>query len=907
MITTARMRQRLNYWALLGLGVCVLVVFPGSAAGAPEAQQPKLARDVKQGRPPARHRPRGAVRNRDDIKRRTVGAPGSSSRSVSSHDGPPDFRNRGTTGAGSSRGLRGRNTGAQNPRGTAGAGTSGEEAWSNVELPPELTAGIEFKKPKRGQRFTFNFQDAALIELIKTISNITGKSFILGGKVPNIKASIYAPTKITAQEAYRVFLSVLRVNGLTVVPSGRYLKILPVANPTSQNTPIFNRRRAPSSDQIVTRLHPLEHVSAEEILDVLGRFKSTEGDITVYAPTNTLIITDYGSAIRRLLKLIAILDKPGTGEQIWIEPINYADANEMADRIVEIFDVAATGKRRPGAAAKAGKAKGRRGAAAKGTASVVGQESSDTKITKILPDERTNSLIIVASENAYLRILELIKRLDIPIAGEGTLHVHRLQHADATELAKTLNTLSRGARRGGGTGKKKGKGATGGDLSGLFEGELQISADKATNSLVVVSSLRDYIRLKGVIEQLDMIQRQVFVEAVIMEVSLDKNRELGLGFHAGNMVDMGLGDDQSLIYGTSQPTDKLNSLLLSAGTMSGLAAGIRGPEIEGTEDLLGVGISIPAFGVVLQALQTNSDVNVLSMPHILATDNEEASISVGENVPIQQGYNPAGAMLANAARQAGGGNNTGNLAGLMGGFGGFGGFGGMGMNIGRQNVGLELKITPHINDDDQVRLEINLKVEEIKTADSSLNPNISRQHANTTSVVADQQTIVIGGLITDNEVITTQKVPVLGDIPIIGMLFKHKSKLQKKRNLVIFLTPYIIRSADDFREIYTRKMNEQREFIERYTAFEYHRVDPHLDWTRTNGGLAEINNIIRRAEEDEILRAKSELETTVEHTPKEPIRFNQKKAAPVETPAGSGQPAETDSVQTMEFQLQEGD
>ncbi|MDD5307757.1 MAG: type II secretion system secretin GspD [Deltaproteobacteria bacterium] len=763
-------------------------------------------------------------------------------------------------------------------------GKGGAAGWDGVGVPDEMAVGIEYKAPKRGTRFSFNLVDADLIELIKIIGNITGKSFIMGGKVPNIKATIYAPTKITADEAYQAFLSVLQVNGLTVMPAGRYLKVLQLGGSTAQNTPIL-ARNVPPGDQIVTRLQPLEHVAAEDLAQLLDRFKSPEGDLTVYAPTNTIIITDYGTSIQRLLKLIGLLDVPGTGEQIWIEPVNYASASELADRISEIFDISGGGAKRPEAPKSAKRSKAGREAGGSQAAAVVGEQDTETKISKILADERTNSLIIVASESAYLRILELVKQLDIPIAGEGTIHVHRLQHADATELSKTLSSLSRGSR-----GTQQGKGKTGGTAvappgpggegsSALFEGEMQISADKATNSLVIVSSLRDYVSLKEVIDALDTMQRQVFVEAVIMEVSLDKNRDLGLGFHAGNTFDT--GDGQALVYGSSQPNDKLNSLLLGPGAMSGLAAGVRGPDLPGTEDLLGTGVSIPAFGVALQALQTNSDVNVLSTPHILATDAVEAQITVGENVPVQQGYNPAGSLLGLASAAGKSSSSASGLSalGALGGYGGLGGF-----SISRQNVGLTLKITPHINDDNQVRLEMDLEISEVKSIDSNMGPNISKQNAVTTSVVRDQQTIVIGGLITDNQVETTQKVPVLGDIPILGFFFRHKSSLTKKRNLLIFMTPYIIRTADDFREIFSRKMAERREFIERYTAFEYHRIDPHLDWSRTNGAVAEMNLIIKTAEDSERLKTLSNLSTATEHTPKQPIKFANVAKSGAETP-----------------------
>jgi general secretion pathway protein D len=849
----------------------------GSASPAPDDEDQedgtRRARPVAKPRRGAAGQPGKAMISADDLKSTVMSK--SKGKVVSS---TKPGQKKGSGGSGDDE-KKGGGKGEDDKEKKGGGGKGGEggaSPWSSVNLPQELAVGIEYQKPKKGTKFAFNLVDADLIELIKIIGNITGKSFILGGKVPNIKATIYAPTQITAGEAYQAFLSVLQVNGLTVIPAGRYLKILAVGGSTGQNTPIVKGKGVPPGDQIVTRLHRLEHVSADELAALLDRFKSPDGDITVYAPSNMLIITDYGSSIRRLLKLVKLLDVPGIGEQIWIEPINYADASELADRIIEIFDVGETaapaakakpkkGKKKP---KKGGRDPGRSGASSSGP-SVFGGDD-DSKISKILADERTNSLIIVSSEASYLRILELVKQLDVPIAGEGTLHVHKLQHADADELAKVLNELSRGSRGGG----KKGKGGKGGGegAASLFEGEMQISADKATNSLVIVASLRDYLSLKSVIDALDTMKRQVYVEAVIMEVSLDKNRDLGFAFHMGNTFDT--RGDSSLIYGSSQPTDQMSSLMLGPGALSGLAAGIRGPDLEGTEDLLGPGISIPAFGVVLQALQTNSDVNVLSTPHILATDNVEAAITVGENVPVQQGFNPAGALLSSAlgGARSGGTQGTSGL-GALGAMGGMGGMGGFGYSIGRQNVGLTLKITPFINDDDQVRLEIDLEISEVKSVDSSMGPNISKQNAVTTSVVADQQTIVIGGLITDNQVETTHKVPVLGDIPIIGFFFRHKTSLIKKRNLLIFLTPYIVRGPDDFREIFNRKMAERREFIERYTAFEYHRYDPHLDWSRTNGAVAVINEVIAEAEEDERLRALSEIDDEVEHTPKPPIQF----------------------------------
>jgi len=216
------------------------------------------------------------------------------------------------------------------------------------------------------------------------------------------------------------------------------------------------------------------------------------------------------------------------------------------------------------------------------------------------------------------------------------------------------------------------------------------------------------------------------------------------------------------------------------------------------------------------------------------------------------------------------GTNTANSAGLA----GYGGLASVGNQYSRKDVSLTLKITPHINDDNQVRLEIDLKVSFVKSVDPQSGPSISQKMAKTTAVVGDQKTIVIGGLITDSEVQTVRKVPVLGDIPILVALFRSKSTKKIKQNLLIFLTPYIIRNADDFRAIFERKMAERREFIERWTAFEHRKINPHLDWERTSGVISTINSVVKEAENNEELRKQSEISGDVEHNRKNPITFN---------------------------------
>lgn len=731
---------------------------------------------------------------------------------------------------------------------------------SPVPAEAQLQSNIDYEPMPSGQRIQFNLQDVDLPVLVRIISNITGRRFILGAKARSIKATVFSPEEVTAGEAYRAFLAVLQSNGMTVVPAGRYWVITESAGAAQEAVPVYrDGESTPSDARMVTRIHRLRHVGAEEIANLLNRFKSRDGDVTPYPPTNTVIITDFGTNVQRLLVILQELDVAGTGERIWVEPVHYADAEELAQKIQEVFEATGIAASAQQGGRRAVQEEVKPGTATPGRDGAAG-ETVVTRLTKVLAEPRTNALIIVATEPAYLQVLELVRRLDVPVSGEGEIHVHALQHADAEELAGVLNSLVTGT----GIGSTRRSGRTGGAAAQAqpaqgeaFAGQVRLQADTATNSLVIVSSPRDYAALRQVIAQLDIPRRQVFVEAVIMEVSLERLRNLGISFHGGDMVDT--GGEQSLVYGGFYP---LSTIAVDTNALQGLAVGMRGFELEGSDQTLLPGVSIPAFGVLLSALQTDNDVNVLSTPNILATDNVAAEIMVGGNIPVQQGgYGGAGA-LASLAGQAGGA-NAGALSSMLGGLNPY-------VSVGYQKVGITLKITPQINESDQVRLEIELEVSEV-TGESSLGPIIGQKTAKTTSVVRDQQTVVIGGLMTDSEVETVEKVPFLGDIPILGYLFRHTRTRITKRNLLIFLTPYIIRDPSDFRRIFNRKMEERREFIEQISALREREWSPNIDYSRSNGLFEEINRTMVELEEEEQLRLQMEQTPPPEHRPSEPI------------------------------------
>jgi len=744
--------------------------------------------------------------------------------------------------------------------------------------------GLEDRPSSRvppGARVDFTLEDADLPDLVRMISRITGKRFILPGKARSIKATVASEAPVTAAEAYRAFLSILELNGMTIVPSGRYLKIVETSGAESQPLPLYTDGEAtPRDDRYVTRMHRVQNVSAEDVATLLGRFKSREGNITAYAPTNTIIMTDTGTNIRRMLRILQEIDVPRTGEQIWIEPIHYANAAEMAARLQEIFPSAGGGSgggtaskatptprratpRRPGQPAQAAAAAG---------PTTVGSRSGESRITNIIPDERTNSLIILATERAYLRILEVIRALDIPVEGEGSIHVHQLQYADSEQMATTLQSLV-----GGGGGASASKRATkqggataaaGGTGGPSFEGDIAVQAHKATNSLLITSSLHDYVALRRVIQRLDVSPRQVFIEAVIMELSVQRSSSLGLSFHGG--VPDAPEEGALSLFGFEAQTSALDPSSL----LTGLAVGIRGPEVPQSAQLLGV--SIPSFGVVLNAIANSGDVNVLSTPHIIAMDNIQAEITVGANVPLQTsgllGLGGAGGglgALAGAAGQQGGAAGLAGLAGL-GALGG--GLGGLGGGVQRQNVGTTIRITPHINDAGEIRMEIEEEISEAGEAQGTLGVvPINQRIAKTQVVVRDQETIVIGGLMRDRVSTSEDKIPILGDIPLLGVLFRRQSTTTQKTNLLLFLTPYIIRSPADLRAIFERKMRERQEFIDRYFVFSDSGYTPATDYSRTRGLVGEILNTIEAEAERQRLMQEMESRPPPEHVPRPPI------------------------------------
>ena len=726
---------------------------------------------------------------------------------------------------------------APNPVKVSNKGSETSERLTVTEIDPGVEKGPDRAQVRKKGRFQLDFEKVEIDKLIQTMSDLTGKLFILPDNIRGAKISIIGPEHgrqgVTVDEAYAAFLAALDAAGLSLYETGRYTKVIEKrqAKQSVLRTVVDGERYA-TNEQMMTRLVRLKYAEADPIKALLANFTTREGDIQSY--NDLLIITDLGINQRRLERIVEQLDQPSASDQIRVFKIEYATASEIAEKLQQIFDdKKAAGSKGKGAAPKK---RPRPGKPTPATTASDSADESDASLSQIIADDRTNKLIVMANELAHERVEMLLKHLDTPVSGEGQVRVYYLANANAEELASTLSTIIQGTSGSSSGGKKLGNRAgakpppgnaqsSGGAES--FTGEVKVTADKGTNSLVILANNNDYKSLVKVIEKLDIARRQVFVEAVIMEVNLEDNTEFGLSAHGGDLFDIS-GQESGAVLGSQIGSATSLGGILSLASLSGFLAGLQGPSIEA------FGVTIPAFSIVLQALQKSTDVNVLSTPHILTSDNEEAEISVGQNVPFQSGYSSTLSSLS------GGVSSLSNLSGLLGGYG----------TIQRTNVELKLKIKPQINESDFIRLEIDESTEEIASQDATLGPTTSKRAAKTTVVARDQQSVVIGGLIQDRTVNSVEKIPLLGDIPVLGRLFRTTSKKKQKTNLLLFLTPYIVRDQADFRRIFERKMKERQAFVEQFYGRQPGYEVP-IDYTRKAGPIARMLRI-RQDEMDKL-------------------------------------------------------
>ncbi|NIQ38319.1 MAG: type II secretion system secretin GspD [Proteobacteria bacterium] len=609
------------------------------------------------------------------------------------------------------------------------------------------------QQPSGKELITVNFQDTDLRVVIRFISELTGKNFIVDSKVKG-RVTVISPTKITIEEAYRMFESILEVEGYTTVPAGRIIKIIPARDAKSRGIDTIpdREKRVLRGEQFVTRIIHLDYIDAASVTPIIKPLVSKESSLVTYTYTNDIILTDTIPNVQKILDILSELDVEGFQVEITVLPLEFANATDLAAEILSIFEVKA--------APTAPERRRKRQPAVTG----VGPQ----RVVKIIPDERTNSLIVLASGDDTRQVEELVTSLDVPPPkGKGRINVIYLKNADAEELAQTLQEITAPG--------KKTAAAAPGQKPVELAGEVAIVPDKATNSLVITASPQDFEVLKDVIEQLDIRRLQVFVEGLIMEISADRFRELALQFRFApeDLATDATQADTEVFGGTvfgGVPQDPFAT--------EGLVLGVA----KGT--ITFGGVSFLNISALIAAVESDSEANILSTPHLLTTDNEEAELVVAENVPFRV-------------------RTTATASGFP------------VEEIERRDVGVTLRITPQISEGDFLKLNIYQETSQVQpagTVEGASDLTTLKRSTKTTVVVKDGQTVVISGLIAENILDSVSKVPWLGDIPVLGHLFRATARTKRKNNLVIIITPHIIRTSRDLEDVYKQKREEVEEF-----------------------------------------------------------------------------------------------
>jgi general secretion pathway protein D len=728
-----------------------------------------------------------------------------------------------------------------------------------------------------------NFQNVDIPVLAKFISEITGKNFIIDESVRG-KVTIISPTKVTPEEAYQAFQSALQIKGFTTVQTGKTIKIIPSRNVRS-DAPLTESQLPAQSrgDEYVTRMIKLKNVDASSLVTVVQPMISHDGLVAAYPEDNTLIITDDAYNVERLLKIIGSLDVQGMQKNVAVIPLKLAFAGELAPEIEQIM----------------GARENQQGGQRPGIGVVAPAASSSGTAFKIIPDERTNSLIVLAGPLQMNQIQDIVAKLDIqPPNATSRIHVYRLKNAQALEMLQVLsnllggggspttlspttgkgslgrgsalgmfNGLGGGMGGGGGygggyggygssgygglgggmMGSSFGGGGFGGGMSGMggmgggggigggmgmmrssgssfgssgatmsvssgggatgpggrnpdFVSPVNVTADPATNALVVSAAPQDWQTLKQIIDELDVPRTQIFVQAIVVEVSAERTKDIGVEFQASTNISgstLGIGQ---LNFGNLQTA--LGNPLGLTGLGIGLASGsmcsipqtVAGAVAGATTGSTTTSstIKVPCDVALMTALETDTHANVLSAPTLLTADNEEAMIIVGQNLPF------VGSAAANAGLP-----------------------GQIFNSVDRQNVGITLDMVPQVAEGDYVKLDLYEEVSNVLngTQNNPLGPTTTIRSASTEVFVQNHRTAVIGGLLSSQDTIQNQGVPYISNIPVLGNLFSNKSSDRQKLNLLVFLTPHVVRTRTQLRAL---ALDERQKFINSLGRREMH-------------------------------------------------------------------------------------
>ncbi|MGN6520166.1 MAG: type II secretion system secretin GspD [Dokdonella sp.] len=597
-------------------------------------------------------------------------------------------------------------------------------------------------------RHTLNLKDADIQALIATVSEITGKNFIIGPNVEG-KVTVVSARPMKPDEIYDVFLSVLRVHGFAAVPAGSMIKIVPETTAQQDGSTGVNGLAARAADELVTEIVPVKHVSAAELVPILRPLMPQGGQLVAHASSNSLVVSDRAGNVQRLADIVRRIDTVSDAEVEMI-PLRHANAAELARTLTMLGDD--------------------KGAVANGEAA------------RVFADTRTNSILLAGAKNGRLKMRALIAHLDTPVDNGGDTQVIYLHYANAKDLVPILQgvagTLSGIAPP---TAAKGGEGGT----AGASPATIQAHAE--TNALVISAPPAIFRSLAQVVRQLDIRRNQVLIEAVIAEVADQTASEIGVQWQ------MPLGKDGQHVIGGTNFTGTFpgNNIIAAAQNPLGVGNGLNLGYIDGT---VTIGRNtIFQLGALVTALRGDGKSNILSTPSVLTLDNQEAEIKVAQEVPFLTGQYSTNAVQATTT-------GTTN-AGITNPF----------QTIERKDVGLVLKVKPQINEGEAVRLDIHQEVSSIAPSVSGAVDLVTNKRELTTSVlVKDDSLLVLGGLIDNQAKDNVQKVPALGDIPLLGNLFRYRTNDRSKKDLMVFLHPKILRDAATEAAVSSEKYNYMR-------------------------------------------------------------------------------------------------
>ncbi len=616
---------------------------------------------------------------------------------------------------------------------------------------------------------TLNFVNADIEAVAATIGQMTQRNFLIDPRVKGT-VNIVSSRPVAPSAAYDIFLSALRLQGYAAVEADGVVKILPEADAKLHLRSVAPR--ATDGDRMVTRVYTLKYESASQLLPVLRPIISPNNPIAVYAANNTVVITDYADNLRRIDRIIDAIDRPGGGEPVLL-PLRHAAAADIVAMVNRVY--------------------------ADGAA----QADARGRVT-VAADSRTNTVIVRADNPARLqRIREMVQHLDAPTGAAGNIHVVYLKNAEAVRVAETLRAVVSGepapiqvasaaplvtAPSGPGQPLAGGPGpapASAAALGAGGRGGGMVQADPAANAVIISAPDAVYANLRAVIDKLDVRRAQVHVEALIVEVTADKAAEFGIQWQSLHNLN---GNATQAIGGTNFGAPGAGTNIIDAAINLGtLGTGLNIGIVRGQVTIPGVG-TVTNLAALARALEADANANILSTPNLLTLDNEEAKIVIGQNVPFITGqYAQTGSTATATPFQT----------------------------VERRDVGLTLRIKPQVSDGGAVRLQI---YQEVSSVQDQTNPAgiITNKRSLESMVLADDgQIIVIGGLVQDSTSSTNEKVPVLGDLPLLGALFRYETRKQTKTNLMVFLRPVIMRESTSYRGVTSERYRDMLQEQER--------------------------------------------------------------------------------------------